>query len=163
MIVRELSRSEFEAYRMIRLRALQVDPEAFDSSYEREVSFDEATWAGRLTSLYGRAGAVFVAEIRGRSLGMMGIGRGPTSEQAVAWGMWVDPAVRRQGVGMQLLTAGRQWARHQGLRSICLEVFPESAPAVAFYRSAGFGQETVGSSCEKGRQSLTMTLSIGED
>ena len=161
--MRELSASESEVYRTVRLRALRGDPAAFDSSYEREALFDEAAWAGRLTSLGGRAGAVFVAEISGRSQGMMGIGHGPTSGQAVVWGMWVDPAVRRHGAGMQLLTAGQEWARTQGLRSISLEVFPESVAAVALYRSAGFSQETVGESWSKGRQNSTMTLSIIED
>lgn len=163
MIVRQLLASEFEVYRTIRLRALRGDSAAFDSSYEREALFDEATWARRLTSLQGRAGAVFVAEISGRSQGMMGLGHGPTSGQAVVWGMWADPAVRRRGVGRQLLTAGHQWARNQGLRSISLEVFPESVAAVALYRSAGFSQETVDDSSRKDRQSLTMTLSIGGD
>ncbi|KAI0508544.1 hypothetical protein F5B22DRAFT_391143 [Xylaria bambusicola] len=37
-----------EQYRPFRLASLQQDPQAFGSTYEREIAFDEETWLGRI-------------------------------------------------------------------------------------------------------------------
>lgn len=43
-------RSNVERYKAFRLLSLQVSPEAFSSTYEREKSFDDETWLSRLTN-----------------------------------------------------------------------------------------------------------------
>lgn len=49
MVVRVLTPDDVEAYRTIRLEALQADPGAFGSTYEREAEFDTQDWLDRLT------------------------------------------------------------------------------------------------------------------
>lgn len=156
VVVRQLQVSEVDVYRSIRLRALECDSAAFESSYEREASFDDATWRSRLASFAGRPGAVFVVDVDGRAEAMMGIGRGPIEAQAVVWGMWVAPAFRRRGYGEQLLAAGLTWARDLGLESVSLDVFPANTAAVALYRAAGFRPVVAGHAPTDASQALTL-------
>lgn len=158
--MRHLRASEVDVYRSIRLRALECDAAAFESSYEREASFDDATWRSRLATFAGRPGAVFVVDIDGRAEAMMGIGQGPIEAQAVVWGMWVAPAFRRRGYGEQLLAAGFAWARGFGLESISLEVFPANSAAVALYQAAGFRPAGAADAPTESGQALTLLLSV---
>lgn len=158
VVVRQLGASEVDAYRSIRLRALAGDAAAFDSSYEREAAFDDATWSDRLASFAGRPGAVFVVDIDGQAEAMMGIGLDPTVTQAVIWGMWVDPAIRRQGHGGRLLAAGLKWAHDLEAESASLDVFPESTAAIALYQAAGFSPADDDASTASA-QTLTFTRS----
>ena len=138
MAVRALLADEVSDYKAIRLRALFVDPQAFCSTHERESAFDETTWMGRLTSFAGRPGTVFVEEIDGELLAMLGVGCAPVHGQATIWGMWVAPVARRRGSARRLLGAAFDWCSRQGLTSVTLEVLPESSAAIALYRSVGF-------------------------
>lgn len=160
VVVRQLRASEVDVYRSIRLRALECDSAAFESSYEREASFDDATWRSRLASFAGRLGAVFVVDVDGRTEAMMGIGQGPNEAQAIVWGMWVAPAFRRRGFGEQLLAAGLTWARELGLESISLDVFPANTAAIALYRAAGFRPVVAGDVPADPSQALTLLLSF---
>ena len=146
-------------YRSIRLRALECDSAAFESSYEREASLDDASWRSRLATFAGRPGAVFVTDVDGRAEAMMGIGQGPVEAQAVVWGMWVDPAFRGRGYGEQLLAAGLTWARDLGLEPISLEVFPANTAAVELYRSAGFRPVSADDGSTDPSQALILLLS----
>ncbi|KAJ3579333.1 hypothetical protein NPX13_g1227 [Xylaria arbuscula] len=44
----EGSRFYLEKYKPFRLASLQQDPQAFGSTYERELAFDEETWLSRI-------------------------------------------------------------------------------------------------------------------
>ncbi len=160
VVVRQLEASEVDVYRSIRLRALECDAAAFESTYEREASFDDATWRSRLASFAGRPGAVFVVEIAGRAEAMMGIGQGPIETQAVVWGMWVAPTFRRRGYGEQLLAAGFAWTRDLGLESISLDVFPANTAAVALYQAAGFRAPAADDAPTDSGEALTLLLSV---
>jgi len=56
-------------------------------------------------------------------------------------GMLVDREWRGCGVGSALLQATIDWARHQGLHKLCLEVFAHNTAAIALYRKCGFVEE----------------------
>lgn len=160
VVVRQLQVSEVDVYRSIRLRALESDSAAFESSYEHEASLDDATWRSRLASFAGRPGAVFVIDIEGRAEAMMGIGQGPVETQAVVWGMWVAPGFRRRGYGEQLLAAGLTWARDLGLESVSLDVFPANTAAVALYEAAGFRPASGDDAAADPSQALRLLLSV---
>ena len=157
MAVRALQRFEVEAYKAIRLRALRADPAAFASTFEREAAFDEATWRNRLTSFAGRPGAVFVDDIDGDLQAMLGVGHTAINCQAVIWGMWADPAVRRRGSARRLLVAAFDWCDGQGLTSLTLCVFPTSSSALALYRSVGF-TETSSNEAESDETTTEITM-----
>jgi RimJ/RimL family protein N-acetyltransferase len=56
-------------------------------------------------------------------------------------GMLVDREWRGRGVGSALLQATIDWARHQRLHKLSLEVFAHNTAAIALYRKCGFVEE----------------------
>jgi ribosomal protein S18 acetylase RimI-like enzyme len=134
-------------FREIRLRALQTDPAAFGSSYERELAFDDDAWRGRLAGFAGHPGAIFVAvstatqtETNGpiaAPVGIVGVGL-PERTDAAIWGMWVAPEGRRRGVAEQLLVTAEAWAAQSGARTATLWVHRTNDRAQALYEGRGY-------------------------
>lgn len=56
------------------------------------------------------------------------------------FGMWVDPDVRRGGVGLALTRAVEDWARSAGLTQIRLWVVGSNQRALALYRRVGYAE-----------------------
>ena len=54
------------------------------------------------------------------------------------WGMWVDPALRRLGIGDRLVAEVRGWAAGQGARFLRLGVITGDADPTGFYERLGF-------------------------
>jgi ribosomal protein S18 acetylase RimI-like enzyme len=50
----------------------------------------------------------------------------------------VDPAFRKKGIGLQLLSAGEEHLRKKGIRKIRLEVSITNHAAIMLYENAGF-------------------------
>jgi ribosomal protein S18 acetylase RimI-like enzyme len=134
-------------FREIRLRALQTDPAAFGSSYEREVAFNNDAWRGRLASFAGHPGAVFAAvststhtelnEPVAAPVGIVGVGL-PERTDAAIWGMWVAPEGRRCGAAEQLLATAEAWAVQSGARTATLWVHRANDGAQALYEGRGY-------------------------
>ncbi len=55
----------------------------------------------------------------------------------------VTEAAERQGVGAQLMQAAEAWARQQGFRLICLDVFANNRRARAFYARQGYQDDSL--------------------
>ena len=135
----------------IRLRALQTDPAAFGSNYERELAFNNGAWRRRLASYAGHPGAVFAAvstatgpatnELVAAAVGIVGVGM-PERTDAAIWGMWVAPEGRRRGVAAQLLDTAESWAVQSGAQTATLWVHRSNDGAQALY--AGRGYKLVG-------------------
>ena len=51
-----------------------------------------------------------------------------------------DPAERKRGFGRQLILSALKWARLRGARQAWLQVEADNEPALALYRSLGFGE-----------------------
>ena len=139
VIVRPIREEEWEAYRDTRLRALQSDPLAFGSTYERESGFTPERWKELIrSSTHPRKSATWVAVQRTEKLvGMIAV---VDIEQTLhVFAMWVDPRFRRKGVGGKLLDAALAWVDDvlQG-RSVTLEVNPRQVDAIRLYESRGF-------------------------
>ncbi len=138
-IVRRALAEEWQALRDLRLHALALEPLAFSTTLEAERSVDNDSWKARAThAAQSPDTATWVAvDSRGLLIGMLGVnGVRGTPE---LFGMWVDPAFRRAGVGGRLLDAVLAWARsaYPG-NEIRLEVHAKQAPAMALYASRGF-------------------------
>lgn len=60
---------------------------------------------------------------------------------SVVWisDMAVAPSQRRQGVGSQLLTAARQWARRERARQMMVSLPTKNYPGIQFCKKHGFG------------------------
>jgi RimJ/RimL family protein N-acetyltransferase len=133
MPTRALASNDLELYRRLRLAALQTDPGAFGSNYEREVAFDDATWLSRMSGFDGRKGVVFVDEIDGVATGIVGIGFSERPADTQLWGMWVAPAFRRSGAAQRLVEAAVQWSVAHNAQSVTLWVVRSNAAAIALY------------------------------
>lgn len=144
MLVRPLADDETDVYRSIRLEALESDPAAFGSTYEHEAAYDESMWRKRMITFSGRPCQIFVAESGDTTVGIVGIGAGVGSDDAVLWGMWVRSDQRGTGVGRNLVDAAVEWARDQEARAIVLQVAPGNDGAGRFYEQEGF--EPIGQS-----------------
>ena len=120
--------------RALRLAALQDDPGAFSSGYEREAAYDARDWE----MLAGGPGAVFVARRPRRSdfEGMAGVYL--DDGEPHVWGMWVAPAARRRGAGRALLATVLEWARVRAFETLHVTVMEEATEARALYEGAGF-------------------------
>jgi ribosomal protein S18 acetylase RimI-like enzyme len=136
-----------QLYRSIRLRALQADPDAFDSNLEREAAFDNTVWQQRVAELDGRPGTIFVARLTAAlqlpatastALGVVGIGESGIKGDASLWGMWVAPTGRGHGVAEQLLDAANQWATERDAKTITLWVRRTQKAAVRLYERGNY-------------------------
>lgn len=135
--IRRLQPFDWALLRELRLRALRDSPQAFASSLERELGFDEGTWRRRCeTSFY------FVAESDGQACGLVcgyQPGDEPDSETMIeVVSMWVDPAWRRRGIGSLLIGEIIALARRMELREVRLWVAGGNDVAMAVYKTLGF-------------------------
>jgi len=104
-------------------------------------------WVDSFRRTLGRFSNVFVAEGEGRLLGfhlcrlkrlpahMGGIMAGEVSD------VWVEPEVRRLGVGDALVQAGLEWMRQQGVHSVEVQVLSQNEGSLKFFESLGFQLE----------------------
>jgi ribosomal protein S18 acetylase RimI-like enzyme len=127
-----------DAYRRIRLAALQSDPRAFSSTYEREAQLSDEEWQRR-AALDGVDKAGFFATRAGEPCGLVACFRdGVDRSRAQIVSMWVAPEARRRGVASRLLEAARAWAESRGVANLSLFVTSENHAAIALYKRAGF-------------------------
>jgi ribosomal protein S18 acetylase RimI-like enzyme len=129
--------ADLEVVRTLRLRALVDAPQAFGSTYEREVSFTRDVWAARLGM---RSNAHFIA---GNDLpvGMVAVVH-DNEDSGVAWlvGMWVDPDARGSGVADELVAAAIEWASTEGFAAVRLHVTQGNERAKRLYVRHGFSR-----------------------
>ncbi|MGH9297378.1 MAG: GNAT family N-acetyltransferase [Acidimicrobiales bacterium] len=142
--VRRLAPADWKLLKGLRLRALQDSPDAFASTLEREVGFDEETWRSRcVTSAY------FLAEVGGTPCGIVagfrdfaapdeqaGSPASPASLEMVS--MWVAPEYRRLGVASELVEHLLEFGRSEDVDEVSLWVAEGNGAAVATYVRLGF-------------------------
>lgn len=143
MEIRLLDESDAETYRVLRLRALRENPEAFGASYEETVSRPLAEVAERLR-LAGEPPERFTlgAFVEGALTGNVTFGReqyAKVQHKGYIVGMFVAPEHRGQGLGRALMEAAIARARAlPGLEQITLAVVTTNEAARALYSSLGF-------------------------
>ena len=141
VLIRKMVKADAEAYRDLRLRALQTNPEAFGGSIEESLQQDIEFFRNRIPEPDSE-NVIFVAEVDGQLLGMMGLMRNDrqkSKHRATVWGVFVDPVLRGKGVGRQLMDAILNHARQlNGLRHISLSVVTTNTAALKLYESFGF-------------------------
>jgi ribosomal protein S18 acetylase RimI-like enzyme len=139
--VRRLREGEAARLRELRLRALRDAPEAFATSLEEGRAEPPERWAEWTTSGATAETQVTVVAVDGdRWLGMV-LGRLLTDPRA-AWleALWVDPGVRRAGLGSGLIEAVAAWSRDRGAATLELSVTDNNGPAKALYLHCGFAE-----------------------
>lgn len=136
--VRVCGPQDWQAYRSIRLAALEDAPLAFGSTLAREQAFSEADWRRRLEG----GNLTLVAHVEGLPVGLAGGLRpgvyGDANDAAHLVQMWVHPSMRGRGVGEALVRGVIDWARGLGLPELRLWAVENNVPALALYTRLGF-------------------------
>jgi GNAT superfamily N-acetyltransferase len=136
--IRPVGVDEWRGVRDLRLRALADAPDAFGSSLERERGAGEAEWHAWITGWEGAENRMFVA-LDGYSWVGMAVGSiAPSECVAHLYAMWVDPSVRRGGVGARLVEEVSAWAAAAGATELELGVTQTNAAARRLYEACGF-------------------------
>jgi len=135
-MVREVIVEDWEALRDIRLEALQDAPDAFGSTFEREIAFAEADWQRRIAN-----GGNFLGYLPEASAtepaGLIG-GYQEVPDLVELVGMYVRPRARGRGVGEALIATVIDWAGARNAASVHLWVTETNKPARLLYERCAF-------------------------
>jgi ribosomal protein S18 acetylase RimI-like enzyme len=131
--IERLQPGEGARWRSIRLRALHEDPHAFGTKYSEAAQWDSARWEAQVVEF-----ATFVAVVGGEDVGVARGADHPSKDLRELISMWVAKAVRRQGIGVQLIDSVAAWAKAAGATALVLDVRADNASAILLYERAGF-------------------------
>ncbi len=102
-----------------------------------------------------------VAKLQSQVVGYVTVERdGPVPGAAYMRNIVVRPDLRKRGLGAMLLNQGIQVARDMYRKTIALRVDPANAPAVSFYRKAGFTTVATVVSKKSGKLRLLMSREL---
>jgi RimJ/RimL family protein N-acetyltransferase len=133
--IRRLEPGDAALYREIRLEALQRDPEAFGSTFERE-NVQPLSW---FEAAISRAD-IFGGFLDGRLMGVAGFAAQEGTKHAhkgLLWAMYVRSAARKSGLGKILVAAVLDHARGR-VEMVQLAVVSENEAALRLYEAVGF-------------------------
>jgi GNAT superfamily N-acetyltransferase len=120
--------------REVRLQALSDAPDAFGSTYEREVARTVEDWRRWLSP-----GATFLLEDPRGVRGIVACTLDATDAAIVhLMAMWAHPDIRGSGAGDRLVAEVVAWARAEGASVVQLQVIQDNLRARRFYEKNGF-------------------------
>jgi GNAT superfamily N-acetyltransferase len=125
-------------YRQLRLRALADAPDAFADTLADALARPQQWWIDRAHEISHNSDreVLFVAFDRNEPGGLLYVRLESPAVQF--YGMWVAPALRRQGNGRALLNAGLLWARTKQAGRAELWVTEGNTAAIKLYEGLGF-------------------------
>lgn len=166
--IRRIGPDDGPILRDLRLRSLADAPEAFGQPIEEALAQPDAEWvAAARAGAAGERRAWFLAEVAprdggpARTVGLV-LGRRRPPATLLIFSMWVDPTVRRGGVGGRLIEEAEAWAGSWNARRTVLWVYAGNEPALRFYRRLRFRVEEDGEDARTGAQygALAMVRAI---
>ena len=132
--VRRAASGDESIVRALRLEAMTRAPEAFGSTYERELARTPADWQRWLST-----GATFILMDAERASGIVAGLHDPADPSVVhLMSMWVDPACRGAGAADMLVSSVLSWARAEGAGAVRLAVIDANVRARRCYERNGF-------------------------
>jgi len=138
--IRPAQETDTQAFRDLRLEALQNHPEAFNSDHTTSYKKHETFWTERLYSL-GQEGMIFFATRKDKLIGMCGIRRGnslKTAHSSTIWGVYVQQEWRGLRIAEGFITKCTEWAQEQGIKIIKLSVVTTNVSAIRCYARCDF-------------------------
>jgi RimJ/RimL family protein N-acetyltransferase len=135
VLCHELSPDEWSRLREIRLASLLESPEAFGSSYEREIAFSEKEWR-ELFNL----NSYLVASIDGKDIAIMFLEKLRGDFGATCWvgGCWSNPQYRGIGALRSMFDYVDSVKDQRGWQIQGLGVFIVNESAITAYEKLGF-------------------------
>ena len=131
-MIRHARADEAGRIKALRLRALAADPDAFGSTYERDLARPDEFWERM-------AAHTFVYEDDGEWLGFVVARRDDDHPpDATINATWVAPEARGRGIATQLSARCVEWARERGFPAISVAVVVGNEPARRAYEAVGF-------------------------
>ena len=140
VIVEIIHPDDWFRLRAIRLKSLQVNPEAFGGTHEIESAETESEWRKKFEKL-----DFLIASIDGRDAALMSVEELDGDFGATCWigGCWSDPAYRGKGLLRAMMNFVDQ--QDSGWQVLGLGVWIDNYSAIAAYEKLGFvkmGEDT---------------------
>jgi ribosomal protein S18 acetylase RimI-like enzyme len=133
-----LKADEWEDLKRLRITALTESPDSFSPTAASARAHDDDYWRrGAQRAAEAANFEMFIVRQDGRGLGLASANRDDNGVGHVG-AMWVDPALRGQGVGARLFDTVVAHLRSLGCAAIELSVTETNAAAIALYQSRGF-------------------------
>lgn len=136
-----LDPSQWEQYKLLRLEALQTDPQAFGRSYEEEQAYSAEKWQQRLRDSRNGVSHSYFASLNSRLIGMVEakILHEKTATIAVIMHTFISKSYRNKGIARKLLQhVLKKLVARGGVTSIQLDVNTKQKEALQLYQSLGF-------------------------
>ncbi|QED46733.1 GNAT family N-acetyltransferase [Cytobacillus dafuensis] len=139
MNIRLLAPNDSDAYRNIRLMALQKHPEAFASSYEEETAYSKDVYKNRFQTENSFTFGAFENEELLGTVTLLKETKLKLKHRANIVAMYVSPEKRRMGIGKALIANALEKAKELGeVEQVYLSVEATNEPAKKLYESFGF-------------------------
>ena len=140
LVIRAVRATDAASLRSLRLRALADAPDAFAMTPQDEAEHPESHWSELAQQSELADATVIYAAVDGERWLGMAAGGWFDRPRGIAhlWGMWVDPALRRLGIGERLVDEVRGWAAGRQARFLRLGVITGEADPTGFYERLGF-------------------------
>ena len=135
VIVEIIHPDDWFRLRAIRLKSLQVNPEAFGGTHEIESAETESEWRKKFEKL-----DFLIASIDGRDAALMSVEELDGDFGATCWigGCWTDSTFRGKGVMRALFNYIDKHAKEKGWVRQGLGVWVDNLVAINSYKSLGF-------------------------
>ena len=134
--------SSWQEYKELRLRALKTDPQAFASSYQKEVAYPDTKWQERLQGAMDGKSWIFFARLNGKIAGMTGAYRDENdikNHQVWIWGVYVNSEARRKGLAKSLMAKMlEELKKREDIDTVKVGVNLDQEPAKKLYEKFGF-------------------------
>lgn len=135
-MITEISESDWQRLREVRLRALAQDPQAFIDTHAAASSFPDSRWRERATSTKRQASFAYEREGRFDGLVSCFVADDPATVFLVS--MWVAPELRGAGAARRLVESVLAWGREREAERVCLSVEGDNQRAAHLYEKCGF-------------------------
>ncbi|MFN7250250.1 MAG: GNAT family N-acetyltransferase [Anaerobacillus sp.] len=139
MEVRVLEPTDAKDYQLLRLEALQTNPEAFVASYEEEKDYPLEHYENRFCSEYS---VFFGAFDNGQLVGVVSLVKETKQKlkhRANIFAMYITPSARGLGIGRKLMIAAIENALNsEGIEQVYLSVVTTNKAGRNLYLNLGF-------------------------
>ena len=162
--VRVLREDDWQAYRQVRLAALQESPEAFLATYAEEATRPEQYWRDCMVQAHR-----LLAEREGEPVGVASVEMMDGAPLSADFrDLWVTPEARNTGVASRLVQTAADQAIQDGCTKLYYWVSTENGRAIGFALNAGFRltserRTTRIENSEFGDQEIALVLSLAND